>query len=104
MSAHDAQKLGEFIFDQNPYAWPVTLDAGKVKATKHGVGAQATQAKPFKKADLECGDERYMEGLFWALGGRVTHRMAKAVRIEYECPSGETYALVIGYEGGGGGM
>jgi hypothetical protein len=63
---------------------------------------------PFRVVQLPQDDPRYAQGLFWSLGGDRAYRMSKAIRIEYDYayPDGttKTYAIVIGFEGGGGGM
>jgi Dyp-type peroxidase family len=106
-------RLGNFISEENPYPWPLNLPAdfdqpGSPHVFRAGLGNHADQKTPFKFVDLERDDPRYLQGLFWSLGGDRTYRMSKAIRIEYDYtfPDGtrKTYAIMIGFEGGGGGM
>jgi hypothetical protein len=106
-------RLGTFILEENPYPWPIQLPPdfdveGSPHVEKLGLGAPARQNHPFKEPDLDPKDPRYGQGFFWDLGGVEPSRMSKAIRISYEyaLPNGKTktYAIVIGYEGGGGGM
>ncbi|MCI0546643.1 MAG: Dyp-type peroxidase [Candidatus Rokubacteria bacterium] len=109
--ADDRYRLGSFILDQNPYPWPITLppafdEAGSPHVFKAGLGKHVDQKSPFRVVDLAPDDPRYMQGLFWSLGGERAYRMSKAVRIEYDYtyPDGstKTYSIIVGYEGGGG--
>ena len=103
--------LGTFIFNQNPYPWPIDLPANFDQARspnvlKASVGKDKDQKTPFKVVELDRDNPLSMEGLFWGLGGTRTYRMSKAVRIEYEYVdvngNRKTFAIMIGYEGGGG--
>jgi Dyp-type peroxidase family len=106
-------RLGQFIANENPYPWPLALpenfdDAGSPHVYRAGLGKLNSQEMPFRVVQLPQDDPRYAQGLFWSLGGDRAYRMSKAIRIEYDYayPDGttKTYAIVIGFEGGGGGM
>ena len=103
--------LGNFIFNENPYPWPLTLPdnldkLGPPNVLKASLGKDKDQKNPFQVVELDPNDPRYLEGLFWGFGEKRTYRMSKAIRIEYDYvdPNGnkKTYAIVIGYEGGAG--
>ena len=109
----DGSRLGQFICKENPYPWPITLppdfdQSGSPHVHKAGLGKHNDQQTPFRVVDLPANDPRYLQGLFWSLGGDRAYRVSKAMRIEYDYtyPDGttKTHAIVIGYEGGGGGM
>jgi len=108
----DRSRLGSFIFDENPYPWPLYLSPdfdqpGSPHVYKAGLGKHFDQKTPFRVVELDRDDPRYMQGLFWSLGGDRTYRVSKAMRIEYDyaLPDGttKTYAIMVAYEGGGGG-
>lgn len=103
--------LGNFIFNENPYPWPLDLppnfdQAGSPNVLKASLGKDKDQKTPFKVVELDRDDPRYMEGLFWGFGEKRTYRMSKAIRIEYDYVDAKgttkTYAIVIAYEGGAG--
>jgi len=109
----DRTRLGNFICEENPYPWPLNLSTdfdqpGSPRVYRAGLGKHADQGTPFRVVELNLADPRYMEGLFWSLGGDRTYRVSKAVRIEYDYtfPDGttKTHGIIIGFEGGGGGM
>jgi Dyp-type peroxidase family len=109
--ADDQYKLGDFIMKEDPYAWqgavlrlPNNLDPPTVVRT--GAGASRNAGSPFQYV-YEHDDPRYWEkGLFWNLGD-TTVRISKAVRIylDYNDEAGNPVrrAVVIGFEGTGGG-
>jgi hypothetical protein len=106
-------RLGQFIANENPYPWPLALpehfdQAGSPHVYRAGLGKFNDQQTPFRVVQIPPDDPRYLQGLFWSLGGDRTYRMSKAIRIEYDyaLPDGttKTHAIMIGYEGGGGGM
>ncbi|HEV8440857.1 MAG TPA: hypothetical protein VGT40_22440 [Methylomirabilota bacterium] len=114
-------RLGDFIFDENPYSDEVKYPANLKKAKgvqRFGPGAKRGADKPFTIRDVRKVKglgHIFKKGLFWKVGSR-TLRMSKAVRIPYTYvfkkhgQKGEVVKevvngyLVVGYEGAGGGM
>ena len=112
-----AVKLGDFILGETPYPNPVPLKLSRAAGLKlYGPGRRFTTAHPFKIADVRSKKAGLPKarvrkilraGLFWKIGG-ATRRMSKAARIPYSYydPGSKKYvkaALVIGWEGAGGG-
>jgi len=112
-----AVKLGDFIIGQTPYPNPVPLTISRAAGlTLHGPGRLFTTAHPFKIPDVRSKKAGLPEarvrkilraGLFWKIGAS-TRRMSKAARIPYRYydPISKQHvkaALVIGWEGAGGG-
>jgi hypothetical protein len=108
----DRFRLGNFIFDENPYPWPMTLapdfdQPGSPRVYKAGLGKHFDRHRPAGQTEIPVDDPRYLQGLFWTLGGDRAYRVSKAVRIEYDYVDRDgttkTYAIIVGYEGGGAG-
>ena len=103
-------KLGDFIFDENPYprpAYPRAYTRNK-RIKRFGVGKSFHKGRVFGKVNVSDNPKLYLKGLFWSLTGKNV-RVSKAIRIPYTYfdPKKRTStrgALLIGYEGGGGGM
>jgi hypothetical protein len=100
-------KLGDFIFDENPYPQPRYPRNYKGKAIKrYGPGKSFRGTKKFGKISTVNDPALYLKGLFWNVGG-TNVRVSKAIRIPYSYKQGKKTiksALLIGYEGAGGGM
>lgn len=100
--------LGDFIFDENPYPkprYPRTYKSKQIK--RFGVGKSFNSRRKFRRVVVSDPKE-YLKGLFWNVGG-TNVRVSKAVRIPYSYFDPKRRksirgALLIGYEGGGGGM
>lgn len=105
-------ELGDFIFDQNPYAAEVEIvdvehpnnsNPKDPDVAMDGPGAKFHSKKPFKVPTSKTGAE-FMEGLFWYFKG-APRRVSKAIRIKYTYKlrgKKVTEHLLIGYEGSGG--
>ena len=115
--------LGDFILGQTPYPHPTYPKAGPALRRKtFGPGGKFNTQRPFGVPDVRSAratlkkkkltksqrNKILRAGLFWKVGPGKPHRMSKAIRIPY------TYfdpvdkkvvktALVVGYEGAGGG-
>jgi len=114
--ADQYSRLGEFIFQEDPYDWRREADIPerRLPADLHsapevervGLGKARNAARPFE-FDYELDDPEYLEnGLFWQVGEK-TIRISKAIRIQYEYQNKEgkrvKRGMVIGFEGSGGG-
>jgi len=104
-------KLGDFIFDQNPYGTDLRYPQNykKARIAKYGLGKRFDADRPFGVLDVRKDPKLrrlYRKGLFWPLNG-AKRRVSKALRIPYtfKDPAGKLHrgALLIGYEGAGGG-
>lgn len=98
--------LGELIEAENPYPGGLFIPEGS-PVERYGIGAPFDHSVPFQVSELDSHDPDYWRGVFLALGGdartTTTHRLSKVLRITYQC-AGVERAIVIGFEGGGGGM
>ncbi len=113
--------LGNFILDQTPYPNPSYPNAGARKMT-YGPGKKFNTARPFSSPDVRSPratlkkkkltksqkNKILRAGLFWKVGPGKPHRMSKVIRIPYTYfdPIDQKVvqtALVVGYEGAGGG-
>jgi hypothetical protein len=121
-AAGPSLKLGRFIFDETPYPNPQYPKIGRGPGVKiYGPGKRFVVANGgFKIADVRKRKSQEVghlskakvkkvlrEGLYWKIG-RKTERMSKVIRIPYRYhdPVLNTMAkaaLVIAWEGGGGG-
>lgn len=111
-------RLGDFIFSQTPYPNPSALKLARAQV--YGPGRRFTAARPFKIADVRSKKARTVghlsaaraaailrQGLKWKIGNGK-YRMSKVVRIPYPyydpvLKKTSPAALVIGWEGAGGG-
>lgn len=112
-------KLGDFIFDQNPYPKPVYPGSYKSKGIKaYGPGKGFGADHPYEHTDLRLRAAKRAVGAARASRilkegvklriGNVERRMSKVIRIPYRHYDPDrkkrvSGALVICYEGAGGG-
>ena len=95
---------------------------GRANLQTYGPGVKYNTGKPFESPDVRLKNatrngklltkaeknDILRKGLFWKIGGRP-HRMSKVIRIPYTYKDpitgkpGRQTALIIGYEGAGGG-
>jgi hypothetical protein len=119
-------ELGSYILAQTPYPSPEYPKAGSnpdkpFPGQTYGPGVKYNTGKPFESPDVRLKNATFKnklltkaeknailrKGLFWKIGGRP-HRMSKVIRIPYTYKDpingkrAQT-ALIIGYEGAGGG-
>jgi hypothetical protein len=117
-------ELGSYILGQTPYPDPKYPNPGQAfRAETYGPGVEYSTEHPYESPDVRSKKATFKgklltdakrktilrKGLFWKIGGRNL-RMSKVIRIPYTYTyyeegvkkTGET-ALVIGYEGAGGG-
>ena len=117
--------LGGFILGQTPYPspnYPKPRKSGKpFRVQTYGPGVKYDTDRPYESPDVRLPKATFRKklltdvqrkailrkGLFWKLGG-TTRRMSKVIRIPYtyvDPINGKISqtALVIGYEGAGGG-
>lgn len=111
-------KLGNFIFQETPYPNPRYPKIGRgTGMTVYGPGRRFTAAKPFKIADVrskKSGLPRAVANRILRAGltlrlGSTNHRLSKVIRIPYVyadplLKKTVKAALVICWEGAGGGM
>ena len=119
--------LGSDILAQTPYPSPKYPKAGPnpdkpFRVQTYGPGVKYNTEKPYESPDVRLKNATFngkllsaaqkktilRKGLFWKIGGRP-HRMSKVIRIPYTYKDpingkpGRQTALIIGYEGAGGG-
>jgi hypothetical protein len=117
--------LGGFILGQTPYPspnYPKPRKSGKpFRVQTFGPGMKYDTDRPYESPDVRLKNATFKgnlltkakkndilrKGLFWKVGG-ATRRMSKAIRIPYTYfdPKNKKMtqtALIIGYEGAGGG-
>ena len=119
--------LGSYILAQTPYPSPKYPEPGPnpdkpFRVQTYGPGVKYNTGKPFESPDVRLKNatrngklltkaeknDILRKGLFWKIGGRP-HRMSKVIRIPYTYKDpingkpGRQTALIIGYEGAGGG-
>ena len=106
MGSTSQQDLGELIERENPYGQMTSINVAGV--VKTGLGKDKTALAPFTvETDLtpDHPSGLYFKGFFWTVGATdgatETVRVSKAMRVSYVV-NGETYKIVIGYEGGAG--
>ena len=106
MGSTSQQYLGELIERENPYGQMTSINVAGV--VKTGLGKDKTALAPFTvETDLtpDHPSGLYFKGFFWTVGATdgatETVRVSKAMRVSYVV-NGETYKIVIGYEGGAG--
>ena len=114
-------RLGDFILGATPYPDPKYPNPGGARVKTYGPGTKFNTNRPFESPDVRAAratrnkkkltksqkSKILRSGLFWKIGG-VKRRMSKAIRIPYTYfdPLAQKYvktALVVGYEGAGGG-
>jgi len=115
-------ELGSYILGQTPYPSPNYPKPDKAfRVEKYGPGVKYSTKRPYESPDVRLPKATFRKklltdaqrkailrkGLFWKVG-RTTRRMSKVIRIPYtyvDPINGEISqtALVIGYEGAGGG-
>jgi Dyp-type peroxidase family len=99
------QDLGALIATENPYGEMTAVDLQSV--TRGGIGQARTSAKPFpaENRNRTPADPEFWQGFFWTLnagnGAPQTVRVSKVLRVPYTV-AGQTYNLVVGFEGAGG--
>jgi Dyp-type peroxidase family len=99
------QDLGGLIANENPYGEMTAVDVKSV--TKGGIGQARNSAGPFPLANMHRtpADPEYWRGFFWTMnagaGPAEIVRISKVLRIPYTV-AGQTYYLVVGFEGAGG--
>ena len=119
--------LGSYILAQTPYPSPKYPTPGPnpekpFSVQTYGPGVKYNTGKPFESPDVRLKNatrngkvltkaeknDILRKGLFWKVGGS-TRRMSKVIRIPYTYKDpingkpGRPTALIIGYEGAGGG-
>jgi hypothetical protein len=115
--------LGNFILGETPYPNPSYPNAGPTLRKKtYGPGTKFNTKRPFGSPDVRSSratlknkkltksqkNKILRSGLFWKVGPGKPHRMSKVIRIPYTYfdPVDQKVvqtALVVGYEGAGGG-
>jgi len=118
--------LGSYILEQTPYPSPNYPKPGPnpakpFRVQTYGPGVKYHAGHAYESPDVRLKNATFKgkllsaaqkktilrKGLFWKIGGRA-HRMSKVIRIPYtyvDPKNGKTSqtALIIGYEGAGGG-
>jgi len=114
-------RLGDFILGETPYPSPKYPSPTAAEVKTYGPGMNFNTDRPFDFPDVRSPKAARNKkkltkpektkilraGLFWKIGG-VERRMSKAIRIPYTyfdhvAQKYAKTALVIGYEGAGGG-
>jgi hypothetical protein len=101
----EAYRLGEFIYEQNPYGLnrlPTDLDSPRVKTDGPAKSKKANN--PLTAQETAAIQKKPSKSLWWYFNGKPC-RVNKAIRIPYTYKVGGrtvTEHLLIGYEGTGG--